>query len=69
MERLTWVSKSAQHAEHPVLYAADLHQRFVAIHPFADGNGRTAHLLMNFALTQASYPVINVQPDKEHRDV
>ena len=36
---------------HPVELAATLHQRFVFIHPFVDGNGRVARLLMNLALT------------------
>lgn len=63
---ITW-PQTAQNDHHPVQYAADLHQKFVSIHPFADGNGRTARLLMNMALTQAGYPVINVQPNKEAR--
>lgn len=53
---------------HPVKYAADLHLKFVSIHPFRDGNGRTARLLMNLALTEAGYPVINVFPDKKSRN-
>lgn len=53
---------------HTVQYAADLHQKLVSIHPFIDGNGRTSRLMMNFALTEASYPVINIQPDKKARD-
>lgn len=65
-ELIAWAN-SAQSKLHPVQYAADLHQKFVSIHPFADGNGRTARLLMNMALTQAGYPVINVQPDKKAR--
>ncbi|WP_203642590.1 Fic family protein [Levilactobacillus andaensis] len=60
---IIWV-QTAQKDLHPVQFAADLHQKFVAIHPFADGNGRTARLLMNMALTQAGYPVINVRPTK-----
>lgn len=32
------------------------HHRFVWIHPFFDGNGRTARLLMNIILMQAGYP-------------
>ena len=36
--------------EHPVLVAAEAHTRFVSIHPFVDGNGRTARLLMNLIL-------------------
>ncbi len=43
-------------AVHPIVYAAHLHQRLLTIHPFLDGNGRTARLLMNLALLQAGYP-------------
>jgi len=32
---------------HPVVQAAELHYNFVAIHPFSDGNGRAARLLLN----------------------
>ncbi|MFC6170636.1 Fic family protein [Loigolactobacillus jiayinensis] len=64
---ITWANET-QKSLHPVIYAARLHQRFVAIHPFIDGNGRTARLLMNLALTEAGYPVINVQPAKASRD-
>jgi Fic family protein len=32
------------------------HHRLVAIHPFVDGNGRTARLVMNLLLMQAGYP-------------
>lgn len=53
---------------HPVQYAAELHLKFVTIHPFRDGNGRTARLLMNFALAEHGYPVINIQPDQESRN-
>lgn len=35
---------------HPVLRAAELHYNLVAVHPFTDGNGRTARLLMNLSL-------------------
>ncbi len=42
---------------HPVTFAAWLHERFVNIHPFIDGNGRTARLLMNLALLQQGYVV------------
>ena len=33
-----------------------LHTIFVGIHPFIDGNGRTARLLLNFELMKAGYP-------------
>ena len=44
---------------HPVKFAAMLHLKFVTVHPFIDGNGRTARLIMNLALIQQGYqPVI-----------
>ena len=47
-----------QHAApaHSVQRAAELHTRFVKIHPFIDGNGRTGRLLLNFELMKAGYP-------------
>ena len=39
------------------------HFRLTAIHPFADGNGRTARLLMNLMLLRAGYPPIAVRPE------
>ena len=39
--------------------ASWLHAEFVKIHPFPDGNGRTARLLLNFALMENAYlPII-----------
>ena len=32
---------------HPVVLAAEMHERLVTIHPFIDGNGRTSRLIMN----------------------
>lgn len=39
------------------------HYRLVAIHPFSDGNGRTARLLMNLLLLREGYPPIAVRPE------
>ncbi len=47
---------------HPVDFAAWLHFRLVNIHPFIDGNGRTARLIMNVALLQDGYPVVIIPP-------
>ena len=47
---------------HPVEYAAMLHLNLVTIHPFIDGNGRTARLLMNLALLQSGYPITIIPP-------
>jgi len=41
----------------------DAHYRLVAIHPFSDGNGRTARLLMNLLLLRAGYPPVAVRPE------
>jgi len=41
---------------HPVELAAEAHYQLVTIHPFVDGNGRTARLLMNCILMQNGYP-------------
>jgi Fic family protein len=41
---------------HPVLQAAELHYNLVAIHPFSDGNGRTARLMMNLHLLRHGFP-------------
>ncbi len=42
---------------HPIELAAMLHHKFVAIHPFWDGNGRTGRLLMNIIVLRAGYPL------------
>jgi Fic family protein len=42
--------------------AFEAHWRLVGIHPFDDGNGRTARLLMNWILLKAGYPAIAVRP-------
>ena len=47
---------------HTVVFAAELHQKFVYIHPFADGNGRMARLLMNMVILQDGYPIVAIPP-------
>ena len=43
--------------------AFSAHSRLVDIHPFNDGNGRTARLLMNLILIKGGYPPIAVRPE------
>ncbi|MCP5050942.1 MAG: Fic family protein [bacterium] len=47
---------------HPVVYAAKVHAHLVRIHPFHDGNGRIARLLMNLVLVGSGYPVTIIPP-------
>ncbi len=47
---------------HPVAVAAEAHFRLVTIHPFVDGNGRTARLLMNLMLMRHGYPPAIIRP-------
>ncbi|WP_420838453.1 Fic family protein [Caldalkalibacillus thermarum] len=65
-EMLDWY-KDVQDKLHPVELAAKLHFKFVYIHPFVDGNGRTARLLMNFVLMRNGYPPAILKSDSEKR--
>ena len=49
-------------SKHPIEFAAWLHLRLVTIHPYVDGNGRTARLLMNLALLQEGFPITIIPP-------
>jgi Fic family protein len=53
-----WLNSSEAKALHPVVYVAEAHLHFGAIHPFRDGNGRTGRLSMNLLLLQAGYPIV-----------
>lgn len=53
---LTWYSKK-QKEMHPIELSAIFHHKLVHIHPFIDGNGRTARLVMNILLLRAGYPL------------
>ncbi len=50
----SWLRKRKR--MHPVAFAAEAHYQLVTIHPFVDGNGRTARLLMNLILLKYGYP-------------
>lgn len=57
----SWI-ESERDKYHPVTFAALLHLKFVSIHPFIDGNGRTARLIMNLALIQDGYQLAIIPP-------
>ena len=52
---------------HPVILAAEMHERLVSIHPFVDGNGRTARLVMNLILLRHGYTIANLKGDLSSR--
>lgn len=52
---------------HPVILAAEMHERLVTIHPFIDGNGRTSRLVMNLILLQNGYVIANIKGDYDSR--
>jgi len=52
---------------HPVILAADMHRKIVDIHPFTDGNGRTARLIMNLILLQSGYTIANISGEMRSR--
>lgn len=53
--------RNLQHA-HPVVAGATLHFDLLTIHPFTEGNGRTARLVHNLHLRAHGYPPINIDP-------
>jgi Fic family protein len=57
-------ARANQAGIHPVLQAAELHYNLVAVHPFADGNGRTARLLMNYHLLRHGFPHVIVPVER-----
>lgn len=59
-ELVAWFNEKSE-TEDPVLLAAMLHYRFVRIHPFDDGNGRTARLLMNYVFSKNNLPLVIIK--------
>lgn len=68
LELSSWlVARQEKKDLHPVRIAAQAHYRLVDIHPFIDGNGRTARLLMNLILMKYSYPIAIFECETEKR--
>ncbi|CAH8549405.1 unnamed protein product [Dicrocoelium dendriticum] len=55
-ELISWLNSQEVEDVHPIELAALMHWKLVYIHPFYDGNGRTARLLMNLILMRAGLP-------------
>lgn len=64
-EFIEWLNSNQLLGEaHPIQIAALAHYKFVFIHPFYDGNGRTARLLMNLILMKSGYPPIIIRKEE-----
>ena len=58
--------KKNKYELHPLLIACGFHSQFIKIHPFVDGNGRMARIMMNLILMQAGYvPTIIKLDDRD----
>jgi len=60
-EFVSWLQTTK---DNPLILAVDAHLKLVSIHPFVDGNGRTARLLMNLLLMQVGYPPAIIQKEE-----
>lgn len=57
-----WYNKAEAEGElSPVELAAIFHYRYIRIHPFEDGNGRIARLMVNYILARHGWPMIVVR--------
>jgi len=67
---ITWLN-SQKNKLNIIELSALLHHKLVHIHPFFDGNGRTARLTMNLFLMQAGYPLVVIMKTdrKKYYDV
>ena len=62
-----WYNEAEQDAKlSPVELAALFHYRYICIHPFEDGNGRIARLMVNYILSRHGYPMVVVRSRKKN---
>ncbi len=57
-----FIKKDFKKNHHPIDCSALIHKEFIFIHPFIDGNGRVARLLMNLILLQKGYCIAIIPP-------
>ncbi len=61
---MNWYGREKSKSDvNPIMLATSFHHKFIAIHPFDDGNGRTVRLLMNYVLMQFDYPPVIVKTE------
>lgn len=65
---IDWYNSAVEEGKLSALELASLfHYRYIRIHPFEDGNGRIARLIVNFILLRAGYPMIIVRSDDKDK--
>jgi len=68
---MNWISsqiglvKGQKNNLHPALIAFEFHLKYLTIHPFYDGNGRTARILTNLILISFGYPPIIIKKEEK----
>ncbi|EFO21377.2 fic protein family protein [Loa loa] len=69
-EMVKWLNEDESLLLDPIERAAIAHYKLVSIHPFIDGNGRTARLVMNLILMQSGFPpvIIPVEARADYYD-
>jgi len=65
-EMVSWVIKSEKEELAPPIIAALAHYQFVTIHPYFDGNGRTARLLATYLIQKNGYGLHGLYSMEEH---
>lgn len=65
-ELIQWISDNYE-TENPIILGAVAHHELAKIHPFNDGNGRTARLLLNLILMKKGYPICSIKRTERPR--
>jgi len=66
---IAWITKTSKEGMPPPVIAALAHYQFVTIHPYYDGNGRTARLLATFILHHEGYSLKGFFSLEEHHAI
>jgi Fic family protein len=67
MEEVFHFYQHSKNDIHPIILAADMHEKIVTVHPYIDGNGRTSRLIMNLILLRNGFPIANIKGDNTSR--
>lgn len=58
VDLVEWLNDESTRAMDPIERAAIAHYKLVLVHPFTDGNGRTARLLLNLIMMRSGFPPV-----------